>query len=106
IETSLPKELEAAAQKATPQVLAHPNPFNPSTQIRFAMKNAGIAKLRIYNLNGQLIRELLNEYRVAGEHRVPWDGRDDRGRAAASGVYFIRFEAGKEVEVNKVMLVR
>jgi hypothetical protein len=48
----------------------------------------------------------LNEYRVAGEHRLPWDGRDDHGRAAASGVYFIRFEAGKEVKANKVMLVR
>ncbi|MGH7450169.1 MAG: T9SS type A sorting domain-containing protein [bacterium] len=85
---------------------SYPNPFNPSTQVRFAMKEAGIATLRVYNLNGQVIRELLNEYHVAGEHRVLWDGRDDRGRAAASGVYFIRFEAGKEVKVNKVMLVR
>jgi flagellar hook assembly protein FlgD len=92
---------------------AYPNPFpangtfgNPSTQIYFAMKEDGIATVRIYNLTGQLVRELLNEYRVVGEHTVPWDGRDHRGAMAASGVYFIRFEAGSKVKVNKVMLVR
>jgi hypothetical protein len=109
VEASLPKMLEVVAQKTIPQVFAlaaHPNPFNPSTQIRFVMKNAGTATLCVYNLNGQVIRELLNEYRVAGEHRVPWDGRDDRGRATASGVYFIRFEAGNEVKVGRMMLVR
>jgi len=70
------------------------------------MREAGLATLRVYNLNGQLIRELLHEHRAAGEHAVPWDGHDNRGRAAASGVYFIRFEAGNEVKLSKVMLVR
>jgi flagellar hook assembly protein FlgD len=105
----LPKALESIAETAKPQaffVEAYPNPFNPSTQIRFAMKEAGMATLRIYNLNGQLIRELLREYRVAGEHAALWDGRDDRGVQSASGVYFIRFEAGNEVRMSKVMLVR
>jgi hypothetical protein len=87
-------------------VWAHPNPFNPSTQIGFAMREDGLATLRIYNLCGQVIRELLNEYRAAGEHNVKWDGRDARGVAAASGVYFIRFETGNEVKIGKIMLVR
>ncbi|MGH7595614.1 MAG: T9SS type A sorting domain-containing protein, partial [bacterium] len=109
VETPLPKALESITETATPQAFfleAYPNPFNPSTQIRFAMKEAGVATLRVYNLNGQLVRELLNEYRPVGEHSIPWDGRNDRGVTAASGVYFIRFEAGKEVKLNKVMLVR
>jgi hypothetical protein len=109
VETPLPKVLESITETAAPQVFfveAYPNPFNPSTQIRFAMKEAGLATLRIYNLNGQLVRELLNEYRAAGEHAILWDGRDDHGITAASGVYFIRFEAGQEVRMSKVMLVR
>jgi len=84
----------------------YPNPFNPSTQIHFTMKETGPAKLRLYNLNGQLIRELLTESRVAGEHTLTWDGRDTRGVTTASGVYFIRFEAGNEVAVGKLMLIR
>jgi hypothetical protein len=109
VEAPLPKVLENIAETAAPEtflVEAYPNPFNPSTQIRFTMKDAGPATLRVYNLNGQLVRELLREYRVAGEHTAPWDGRDDRGVTAASGVYFIRFEAGNEVRMSKVMLVR
>jgi hypothetical protein len=108
-ETPLPKVLESITETATPQAFfleAYPNPFNPSTQIRFAMKEAGLATLRIYNLSGQLVRELLNEYRAAGAHTTPWDGRDDRGLVSANGVYFIRFEAGNEARMSKVMLVR
>jgi hypothetical protein len=109
IETSLPKTLEEVAKTLTPNnfvLEAYPNPFNPSTQIRFVMKEAGVATLRVYNLNGQLIRELLNEYRAAGEHTMPWNGRDHRGITSASGVYFIRFEAGNQVKMSKVMLLR
>jgi hypothetical protein len=84
----------------------YPNPFNPSTQIYFTMKEDGLATLRIYNLNGQLVRDLLNAYRAAGEYALLWDGRDHRGAMAASGVYFIRFAARDAVKINKAMLVR
>jgi hypothetical protein len=114
IDAPTSKNLEKVADAATRQdfvLKAYPNPygrlpFNPSTQIHFVMKEAGIAMLRVYNLHGQLIRELLNEYRIAGEHVATWDGRDDRGEAVSSGVYFIRFAAGNEVKVGKLMLVR
>jgi len=109
VEAPLAKELSTVTENGTPQnyaLSAYPNPFNPSTQIRFTMREAGLATLRVYNLNGQLVRELLHEHRAAGEHAVPWDGHDNRGMAAASGVYFIRFEAGNEVKQSKVMLVR
>jgi len=109
VEAPLTKELSAVVENTTPQdyaLSAYPNPFNPSTQIYFAMKQDGFATLRVYNLNGQLVRELLHEHRAAGEYALPWDGRDHRGVTAASGVYFIRFEAGNEVKLSKVMLVR
>lgn len=109
VETPIGKTLESLAENAAPQeytLSAYPNPFNPSTQIHFAMKEAGLATVPVYNLNGQLIRELLNEYRAAGDYSTPWDGRDARGLGTASGVYFIRFEVGNEVKLSKVMLVR
>jgi hypothetical protein len=109
VEDPTAKILGPTTENTAPQdyaLSAYPNPFNPSMQIRFTMKDAGIATLRVYNLNGQLVRELLNEYRAAGEHTIPWDGRNHRGVASASGAYFIRFEAGKEVKLSKVMLVR
>ncbi len=109
VTTPLPKILATKANDAAPQdfaLTAYPNPFNPSTQIRFVMKHDGVATLRVYNVQGQRIRELLHEYRAAGEHKVPWDGQDDRSVTVASGVYFIRFEAGQEVKISKVMLVR
>ena len=109
VETPIGKTLEAIVENTAPQeyaLSAYPNPFNPSTQILFSMKEAGLAVVRVYNLNGQLIRELLNEHRAPGEYSAPWDGRDARGIGAASGIYFIRFEMGNEVKQSKVMLVR
>jgi len=116
VETPIGKTLNAIAENVAPQeytLSAYPNPFpangafgTPFTQIHFAMKEAGRATVRVYNLNGQLIRELLNEHRAAGEYLTPWDGRDARGIWTASGVYFIRFEAGNEVKLSKVMRVR
>jgi hypothetical protein len=121
VETSAGKSLYPPAVTAIDneygsRLLVHPNPFlseaksrsagNPSTQIRFALKDNGIATLRIYNLYGQLVRALLHEFRAAGEYTMPWDGRDDRGAVVASGVYFIRFETAREVKLCKVMLVR
>lgn len=115
-ETPLQKTLEEIANVVAPRdfsLLAHPNPFSangtfgkPVTQIRFAMKDKGLAALRVYNLSGQLVRELVNEQRAAGEYTASWDGRDDRGVVTASGVYFIRLETGNQVKLSKVTLVR
>jgi hypothetical protein len=109
VESSVTKALAATTENAAPEeyaLSAYPNPFNPSTQVYFAMKESGPATVRIYNLSGQLVRELLNDYREAGEYTLPWNGRDARGAGAASGVYFVRFVAGDAVKVRKVMLVR
>lgn len=119
VETPIGKTLETIAEVTAPLdyiLSAYPNPFwsgttscfagNPSTQICFTMKEGGRATLRIYNLNGQFIRKLLNGPHPAGEHIMPWDGRDHRGVAAASGVHFIHFETGTNVKQSKIILVR
>jgi hypothetical protein len=84
----------------------HPNPFNESTEIRFHLGGAGSTTIQIYNINGQLVRVLLNEPLEAGDHRLSWNGQDEGNQAVASGIYFCRLEHGGEVLTTKMMLVK
>lgn len=70
-----------------------PNPFNPSTQLRFAMEADGDAALNVYDVQGRLVRAFPAAAYAAGEHAVAWDGRDFAGRAVASGVYQVVLSA-------------
>ena len=84
----------------------YPNPFNPETTIRYDLAKAGKVRLIVYALNGQAVRTLVDEKRPAGRYSVAWDGRDDAGRAVASGVYLCRMAAGDYRMVRKLVLVR
>ncbi|MDQ7065842.1 MAG: FlgD immunoglobulin-like domain containing protein [candidate division KSB1 bacterium] len=85
----------------------YPNPFNPRTAIRFALPEAQPVSLSIYNLNGQLVRILVDDRPLeAGWHRLIWDGRDDAGRGVASGVYLYRLKTAGFDQVKKMTLVR
>ena len=65
------------------------------------------ARLTIYNLTGQrVVRVLAADTRQAGEHRLTWDGRDEQGRAVATGVYVYRLEMGEEAVYRRMLLVR
>jgi len=84
-----------------------PNPFNPQTTIRYDVPaGAGRVTLRIYDVSGRLVRELVDEPREADRYAVSWDGRDDRGQAVASGVYLYRLTSGTFVETRKLVLIR
>ncbi len=72
---------------------AHPNPFNPSTQIGFALAQSGPTRLDIYTIDGRHVRSLVSESLNAGHHEVTWAGLDDSGRSVASGTYFYRLTA-------------
>jgi len=84
----------------------YPNPFNPETTIRYDLPSAGPVRLLLYNLVGQRIRTLLDEDHPAGIYSIVWDGTDDVGRDAASGVYLCRMETEKYRAVRKLVLVR
>lgn len=83
-----------------------PNPFNPSTRIAFTMGAAGPATLRIYDVAGRLVRTLLAGPVALGRHEITWDGRDARGGASASGIYFLRLESDDNVDTQKLVLAR
>ena len=84
-----------------------PNPFNPSTRLRFALERGGTVALAVYDARGRLVRDFGPRAYAAGEHAVVWDGRDDGGRAAASGVYYVRLagEGGRTVATRPVTLL-
>jgi FlgD Ig-like domain len=83
-----------------------PNPFNPTTTIRFVLPVREDVTLSIYDTNGHLVRTLLNEVQSYGAHEVTWDGRDDNGATMGSGVYFYRLRAGKLTESKKMVLLK
>jgi hypothetical protein len=83
-----------------------PNPFNPSTTIRYGLKEPGYVRLSIYDASGRLVHVLVNEHREAGPHEVVWHGQNSSGRQAASGVYFYKLHAGRFKETKKMILLR
>ena len=84
----------------------YPNPFNPTTAIRYTLAEAGRVRLTIANLHGQVIRTLVDGHRSAGEQSAVWDGLDDSGRPAASGLYVVRLQAGHFDRSRKMLLLR
>ncbi len=85
----------------------YPNPFNPSTTIRYSVPAPGGAvRLRIYDLSGRLVRTLVSEERAGGEYAAVWFGRDDSGREMGSGVYFYRLEIGSESFERKMVMLK
>ncbi len=85
---------------------AVPNPFNPMTTVHFSLPATQGARLNVYDVQGRLVRELLDEVRSAGANQVNWDGRDQTGRGVASGTYFARLESGGMASVKAMVLVR
>ncbi|MEN8008184.1 MAG: FlgD immunoglobulin-like domain containing protein [Candidatus Krumholzibacteriota bacterium] len=84
----------------------YPNPFNPKTTIAFTLDRSGQVKLQVYDVQGHLVRTLVDGTRTAGQYRVDWDGRDNAGRAAAAGIYMYRMESGGQVHQRKMTLIK
>jgi len=82
-----------------------PNPFNPETTLSFDLKDPGRVVLDIYNLKGQLVRRLLNAELPTGRHRIIWDGTDDSGQKAGSGVYYYRMSCPGYQQTKKMLLM-
>jgi len=84
----------------------HPNPFNPSTTISFDLPVSMHAVLEVFDVRGRRVARLLDAGLPAGRHDVVWDGRDAQGRAAGSGVYFYRLQAGEDSTYRKMVLAQ
>jgi hypothetical protein len=84
----------------------YPNPFNPSTTLRFSLKEAGEVTLEIFNVKGQRVTTLLDEYREAGSHRVIWNGKGEQEEELPGGIYFYRLEMGEYRAVRKMLYLK
>jgi len=83
-----------------------PNPFNPLTTIRYSVAEENRVRIAIYNVRGECMRILVNEYRTPGWYQVVWDGKNDGGRVVASGVYFCTLRVGDFGSSQKMLLLK
>ncbi len=83
-----------------------PNPFNPTTTIRFSLPGLVHVRLSIVDLLGREVAVIVDEVRSAGDHIVVWSGRNSMGAEISSGVYVYRMQTGDQTLSRKLMLVR
>ncbi len=85
---------------------SYPNPFNPLTTFAYTLPRQDRVQIRVFDAQGELVRTLLDEAQVDGDHEVSWDGVADDGRHLPSGVYFGRIDTAGRSEVQKVVLIK
>lgn len=100
-EASMEKTISATTSTRDFSLSSNPNPFNPSTTISFSLPEAGMVRLSVYDVVGREVAQLVNERKEAGRHSVTFNGN-----SLGSGMYFCRLEAGKNVVVSKILLMK
>ncbi len=103
---SMNAELDAVVAPRSLSMAVAPNPFNPATEIRFALPQAGRVELRILNARGALVTVLRNEVLPAGDHVVTWNGTDRSGSTVGSGTYYSMLVTDTGTVTEKLMLVK
>ncbi len=84
----------------------YPNPFNPVTNIRFALSHDDYVRIEIYNIKGEKVRTLADEYMTAAYYAMEWNGTDDDSRKVTSGVYFYKLKTGSYTSTRKMILMK
>ena len=84
----------------------YPNPFNPTTMIRYDLPKASLVVLKIYNLFGQEIRTLVDEFQSEGEKTLLWDGFNTKGQKVSSGIYVCQIKADSFSKSNKMIVIK
>jgi len=84
----------------------HPNPFNPSTTIRYCLPERSGVRLEVYDVSGKRIVCLVDSQQEKGAYTIEWNGKDGQGSAVGSGVYFYRLTVGKQTISKKMVLLR
>jgi len=85
---------------------ASPNPFNPATSVKYSLRKGGEVSVRIFSLDGRLVKTLVEGPATAGTHEVLWDGRDNGGNSVRSGMYFVKTTSGGESAIFKLSLLK
>ena len=84
----------------------YPNPFNPETVINFQLEHDMNVRIDIFNIKGQKVTTLLNDFVSKGNHFINWNGKSNNGKSLSSGIYFYRFETNDKIEQRKMLLIK
>src|SRR5271169_127603 len=84
----------------------YPNPFNPTTTIEYQLPKTGDVEIKIFNINGQLVKTLESSHQVIGVHSVVWDGRNNRGQTVASGSYIYQIAFENSLIAKKMLFIK
>lgn len=85
----------------------YPNPFNPTTTISLSVaQTSSKVKVEIFNIKGQKVKQLVNEVLPKGNHTIIWNGQDNSGKQAASGIYFYKMKTGDFQQSKKMLLLK
>ena len=107
VQAQFPSDAAEPAAAAGHGVLSpFPNPWRPGGTCRFALAAPGAARMVLYDARGRSVRTLLATHLPAGERQVSWDGRDDRGRPVAAGVYLVQLETSAGASTHKLTVLR
>jgi PKD repeat protein len=105
IEASAPVKIKNTGPTAV-SAFASPNPFNPATSVKYSLRKGGEVSVRIFSLDGRLVKTLVEGPAAAGTHEVLWDGRDNSGSSVRSGMYFVKTTSGGESAIFKLSLLK
>ncbi|MCK6621636.1 MAG: T9SS type A sorting domain-containing protein [Calditrichaceae bacterium] len=106
IPTGIPDRGKGAAPGEYLLLGNYPNPFNPSTTIKYSVPTPTRVELKIYNALGQLVSILVDDYQTTGEYSAVWEGKDDGGNTMPSGNYFYRIQMGEFSAVRKMTYLK
>jgi len=102
-----PRAEPVVSARGTYLIANYPNPFNPTTTVEYNIVDGGAhVNIAVYNIQGMRVRTLLDAPSPAGSHQLTWDGRDESGSQAASGVYFLRMTVSGRSYVRRMILLK
>jgi hypothetical protein len=104
--TAVGNERLATVIKTFALLQNYPNPFNPNTTIEYQLPKTGNVEIKIFSINGQLVKTLESSHQIAGTHSVVWDGRNNGGQTVASGLYIYQVAFENSVLAKKMMFVK
>ncbi len=84
----------------------YPNPFNPSTTIIYQIPGISNVKVRIFDINGQLVKDLLSETQPEGEYQIIWNGTNDKNASVVSGVYIYTVSSNEQIISKQMILLK
>jgi hypothetical protein len=84
----------------------YPNPFNPLTTIRYDLPEYGFVNVTIYNVMGELVKDLVNSQQNAGYQSIQWDATNNKGQPVSAGLYLYTIQAGEFRQTKKMVLLK